>query len=136
MERFNYGCLWLFAALFLILPGCQKAEEFQRVSIEGVVTYKGAPVPFGAIWFEPEANLGPSAPTGFAVIQSGKFKTKPSDSPIAGSHSLRITGFKEHFDVNNAASLERREFLFPEFVIQREISENESPWTIEAPAPE
>jgi hypothetical protein len=136
MERYNCGCQWLFAATFLFLQGCQKADEFDRVSIEGVVTFKGAPVPFGAIWFEPEANLGRSAPTGFAVIQSGKFKTNPSDSPIEGAHLLRITGFTEQFDVNNAASRERREFLFPEFVIQRDISKNEVFWTIEAPAPE
>jgi hypothetical protein len=79
--------LALFAAL---LAGCGKTEE---LTVHGTVTFRGEPVPVGTVTLEPGKELGGVAPTGFAVIREGRFRTQPGKGCVPGPYVARVTGF-------------------------------------------
>ncbi len=87
--------LWLAGTLpvLMLLFGCGGGDSFDRQPVSGTVMYDGKPIPRGSIWFEPDTSVGRDAPTGFAAVRDGQFETQPGESPVAGTHTLRIAGF-------------------------------------------
>lgn len=73
--------------MYLILPGCGGGQPVAPV--EGKVTYKGVPLKFGSVTFQPE--IGPRA---LGLIQpDGTFRLSThgnSDGAIVGTHRVRI----------------------------------------------
>ena len=80
----------LFAGVLASLAGCGGRGEF---SVRGKVTFRGAPVPVGTVTLEPDKSLGRIAPTGFALIEDGRFETRPEHGCVKGPHVARITGY-------------------------------------------
>jgi hypothetical protein len=70
--------------------GCGGSEQFP---VHGTVTFRGEPVPVGTVTLEPAKSLGDIAPTGFAVIENGRFETDPERGCVAGPHVARIVGY-------------------------------------------
>ncbi|HWL07376.1 MAG TPA: hypothetical protein VNQ76_03080 [Planctomicrobium sp.] len=108
----------LIAVIGIFSSGCSRNDGFERLVLTGEVTHNGRPVPSGSIWFEPDASVGKYAPTGYAMIQNGKFQTALDSSPIQGVHTIRINGFSEQVDSSSQQAKheeEKRELLFPEY---------------------
>ena len=83
--------LAMVAALFL-LAGCGGPGD-GRLPLQGKVTYGGQPVPFGTIYFDPDASKGNAGPQGSGEIRDGIYKTNPGFGAIAGFHVVRITAY-------------------------------------------
>ncbi|MEW4454949.1 hypothetical protein AB1L30_19945 [Bremerella sp. JC817] len=137
-KRLGTAMVLLLIAAAPTLLGCGSHDAFSRVIVEGSVQYDGQPVPKGAIWFVPQASMGIEAPTGFALIRDGKYKTERLKAPIAGSYSIKITGF----DTVPPTAAEQaewgdREFpghpLFPEYVVTETISAETTTLDFEVP---
>jgi hypothetical protein len=73
------------------LAGC--GGGVGRLPLEGAVTYKGEPVAFGQIYFDPDAGKGNNGVQGAADIEDGRYRTLPDLGPAAGPHVARVTGY-------------------------------------------
>lgn len=77
--------------LILTLTGCG-GDGTYRVS--GKVTFKGAPVPKGKIYFMPDGSKGNTGPTGFADITDGVFDTSSGGrGAVKGAVIVAIEGW-------------------------------------------
>lgn len=87
-------CCILVTVFFV---GCAD-ENAGRLELEGEVTYKGSPVSFGNIQFDPDTSKGAKGPQGSADIIDGKFKTTREFGPKSGPHNARVTGYAKKPD--------------------------------------
>ena len=120
-------------ALTLIV-GCG-GDGLVRHQVSGTVTFKGNKVEYGTMIFEPEASVGTIAPTGFARIENGDYKTAREESPIAGTYRVRVMGFDKSKMKKDAAPGEIIDTpsLFPEYQVQLEIPPPSGRYDIEVP---
>ncbi|HWL07013.1 MAG TPA: hypothetical protein VNQ76_01235 [Planctomicrobium sp.] len=116
---------------FAALIGCGQTNELDRIILSGQVSYDGQPVPFGSVWFEPTMSAGQMAPTGFAIIRNGQFKTKAEDAPIAGPYNVRISGYPE--ETPRVDDEEQRIVLFPQYIMEMELVSTKVPMNLEVP---
>ena len=80
------------AILSLILAGCGERVKMGRVS--GKVTYKGQPVPNGAITFLPS----PSGPPATGAIENGTYTLQTPEfgrGAVLGKHEVMITALQD-----------------------------------------
>ncbi|MEX1041770.1 MAG: hypothetical protein WDZ51_14115 [Pirellulaceae bacterium] len=125
----------MLLACFTVLSGCG-GDGHDRRQVSGTVTYDGKPVPRGSIWFEPDPSLGNTAPTGFAVIQDGQYKSELARSPIAGKYQARILGFDGVVSEADRAEWDADgeppgEPLFKDYVTPPEEISADGKWDIE-----
>jgi hypothetical protein len=83
----------LTRALFVLLPGVVLGcggDGSHRVS--GTVTFAGAPVPAGKVYFLPDGTKGNQGPTGFADIKDGKYDTTTGRGAVAGPVIIAVEG--------------------------------------------
>lgn len=121
---------------FLLLPflitvgsGCDNGKKLYGVT--GNVNYKGAPLPAGVIWFDPDAGKGNNAPQGFAYIKEGKFDTKAKGKGVAGGgYIIRIEGF----DGKPGNELPLGKPLFTDYIDKKDLPEKEAVLEIDVPA--
>lgn len=85
-----------FACLAAVsFVGCGEPKVGNAVT--GTVTFKGAPVPAGMIYFDPDSANGGSGTQGSAKIVDGKFSTDDSGQGVpSGAVVVRIEGFEKH----------------------------------------
>jgi len=85
---------WWLLPIALGMVGLASCGRPQAVQIEvsGTVTYEGQPVPAGVVYFEPTVEAGMTAPTGFAIIRDGRFRTDRVHRPGPGPYVARVTG--------------------------------------------
>lgn len=83
----------ILACLLSVTTGCGGGDDGHRLS--GKVTFDGAPIASGMIYFSPDAAKGNSGQSGFAKIENGEFDTaKPGGKPTIGGPSvIKIDGF-------------------------------------------
>src|SRR5262245_3095969 len=83
--------LLVFAGLSL---GCGDSGP-PRTDVWGTVTWKGAPIPAGHIFFTPDATKGNHGLQGVAVIENGKFDTRfdKSRGCTSGPQQIEIRCF-------------------------------------------
>jgi hypothetical protein len=126
------SCLFLLA---MLLSGCG-GEGFPRHQVSGKVTYEGKPVEYGTMIFEPDLSIGKIAPTCYARIENGAFKTDPAESPTTGAYKVRVMGFDKSKMKTNTSPEEIIDTppLFPEHVLQVEIPPPEGKLDIEVPS--
>jgi hypothetical protein len=75
--------------------GCSQATKGPpRHTVQGKVTFRGAPVPVGRITFEPDPAAGNEGPPGVAEILNGRYETDRRFGAITGKHVVRIEGFE------------------------------------------
>lgn len=115
--------LVLGLCLFSALVGCG-AQNDRPIRVSGDVTFKGQPVPFGSIIFDPDIQAGNKGPQGSAQIKDGHFDTNEGLGLTGGAYVARITGFPSQPDVTNEANTV--EPLFPEFKEKVEIKASTS----------
>jgi hypothetical protein len=79
-------------AMLLVL-GCNNGPTIFHV--EGMVTYKGQPLPKGVIYFDPDPRQGNDGPQGHAIITDGKYTTRGElgKGVVGGAYIIRIEGF-------------------------------------------
>jgi len=91
MNRIIFG---LATVALVGVAGCAKRSDVVQVS--GKVTYAGAPLPAGVIYFNPSVDN--SGPQGYAVIKDGNYTTADAKGrPVGGgAYEVRIQGFDGH----------------------------------------
>lgn len=115
----------LLAGLFLTLQGCWRGGV-DRQDLSGKVSYKGEPVPYGAISFRPDRSKGGSGPAGFARIEDGEYSTRGSGrGAIAGPVKVMIEGAISKEPLAPA--------LFPIYITDIDVSTDESEVDFEVP---
>ncbi|MBA4188746.1 MAG: hypothetical protein C0467_12170 [Planctomycetaceae bacterium] len=75
----------------LTLAGCGPSVDRQPIS--GTVTHDGKPIEYGVIFFAPDTSKGNTGPQGSAEIRKGSYQTGTDKGPVAGPHTVRITGW-------------------------------------------
>lgn len=60
--------------------------------LQGVVTWKGRPVPNGLIRFEPDSAAGNTGPATVAVISQGRYATPGGRGVIGGRYRVYLSG--------------------------------------------
>lgn len=90
------GIAMVFGSLIGISsPGCGEAPIGDAVV--GTATFKGAPIPAGMIYFEPDASAGGSGAQGAATIKDGAFDTSQSGQGApTGAVVVRIEGYEKN----------------------------------------
>jgi len=87
--RLAWGC----GLILLLATGCGHNGP-GRHDVSGRVYYKGAPLPAGEIFFDPDVRRGNNGPMGYALIKDGDYDTRRHGKPaVAGPHVARIQGF-------------------------------------------
>lgn len=113
---------WSLIVAGLAASGCSKGETGpERYDVAGVVTFQGAPVPFGEIQFVPDAMKGNSGPAGYAAIINGRFNTaEQGRGTVGGPHKIVIQGSADPptLDEESASS---QGPLFPQFHTTHEL---------------
>ena len=123
-----------------VLAGCSRGKSSERFPVAGSVTHDGRPVPRGAVWFEPTASVGTIAATGFAVIESGTYRTPPDTSPGKGLYRVRIIGRdgSPPTEKDSAEMMPGQTFLgrpvFPEYTTTIELIGSNAPLDLIVPA--
>lgn len=92
----NFRSVILKCGLLLtawMLTGCgAESDGPARYAISGKVDFGGAPIPFGEIMFQPDAEKGNKGPGAMGQIEKGVYKIEAAEGPIGGAHIVRITG--------------------------------------------
>lgn len=91
MVRRSFLAKLVPAVLCCVAFGCG-GDKTVRVS--GKVTFKGAPVPAGKIYFMPDGSKGNTGPTGFADIKDGAYDTSATGgrNPPPGAVIIAVEG--------------------------------------------
>jgi len=90
----NLSASQSFALLALLTAiGCGNSDG--RTVLTGNVTYKGEPLVYGLIYFNPDTKKGQSGPQGVGEIRNGSYRTNPEYGPVPGPHIVRITGWSQ-----------------------------------------
>jgi hypothetical protein len=125
---------YLFFPLAILLVGFVGCggDGLDRVDITGSVSFRGAPVKSGAIFFEPTASVGAIAPTVYLPIRDGKFDTA-GEGPIRGLYNVTVGGYDNDKSRVDNDGITHTEQLFPDYKFQLEIPPKENPMNIVVP---
>jgi hypothetical protein len=99
----------LTSAAFVAVLGCSDDGLGKRFPVTGTVTYKGQPLPKGAITFLP---IEPSGRGATGEIKDGSFTMMtqtPGDGMFAGSYDVTITDLAVDFSSAQDATLKKAE---------------------------
>lgn len=118
----NLSRLMLSLAMFTFCSGCGgSSSSVDLASISGKVSFKGQPVPYGLIYFEPDITRGNHGPQGFAEIIDGKYHTDNDGmGVVTGPLLVRISGFAK--GATSAGTLPSNP-LFSQYQTQVELLE-------------
>ena len=76
----------------MIASGCGRSDGPHRYEVSGRVTYQGKPVPVGTVQFVPDTSKGNSGPATAAVIDQGRYCTRPGKGTVGGPHVVIVAG--------------------------------------------
>src|SRR5262245_11987291 len=101
----------------VVLAGCSaKGPTFFAVA--GTVTFKGQPVPFGKVYFNPDPATNPHSPQGFADIKNGQYDTaRAGRGTPGGAFTVRIEGF----DGKSTPAFPYGQLLFDDYQVKVEL---------------
>ena len=123
--RMNASRHWVVALILtasVLLGGCGGEQRFH---LSGNVTYKGKPVPFGYLIFEPDTTKGNSGGPGNCKIENGKYDTRSEDGTgiLGGPHVVRIRGFDAIASGKGSGTKEvaMPGVLFSEFTVSEDL---------------
>jgi hypothetical protein len=107
----------LLVAFVLALAGCGPSGP-PRYHVSGKITFAGAPVPAGQIFFDPDVSKGNDGRQGFAFIKDGAYDTRLDGQPtIGGPHHVRI----QAFDGKPGVELPIGRMMAPEFMTSADL---------------
>lgn len=105
------------ALLLLVSAGCGSGtDQIQRYQIDGTVTFKGQPVPYGTITLMPDSEQGNSGPGSIGIIEDGNFEIPAQQGIIGGSYLATIQGQASRPE-SHGESVKEGKPLFKEFHI-------------------
>ena len=81
----------VLVAAVSVTVGCGKKDPFTRQPLEGMITWEGKPIAFGAIALEPEEGQPAGAN---ASISDGKFSMPRETGPCPGKYKVWIRAFE------------------------------------------
>ena len=88
-------CRFLMAVVLMaaasMTVGCGKKDPFGRQPLEGMITWEGEPIAFGAIALEPTEGQPAGAN---AAISDGKFSMPRETGPCPGKYNVWIRAFE------------------------------------------
>ena len=121
----------LAALLILTLfIGCSNSGV-DRCDLYGRVTYKGQPVPFGRIVFEPDRSKGNDGPQGTARIINGEYHTgKTGKGAVTGAIVVLIDGYRSMPETNEGGDSRP---LFQGWTTRIELDPDQSKFDFEIP---
>jgi hypothetical protein len=86
----------LVAATALVLGGCGQGNGLTLGRVQGKVTYRGEPVKFGTVSFEPDRDKGNEGPLAMGNIkEDGTYvlsTSDPGDGAVVGHHRISVVG--------------------------------------------
>lgn len=95
LNRLKETHLLLIACTFF-LSSCSEGEVIEYHTVSGQITYKGKPLPYGSVIFEPDSKEGNSGAQGFAEVENGTFDTsKKGRGVLGGAYNVYISGQAE-----------------------------------------
>ena len=108
---------WILACVpALWLSGCGLSESPPtRYDVTGTVTFKGKPVPYGEIMFEPDSSKGNSGPAARAEIKDGAYATEKEKGVVVGAARVRISGYDGNPPPGGGTQPHGKP-LFPEYI--------------------
>ncbi|SIO02449.1 hypothetical protein SAMN05444166_2085 [Singulisphaera sp. GP187] len=96
--KFQNTFVCLFVAALTTAAGCGANNGLHLAKVHGKVTYKGQPITYGTIMFEPDTSRGTNGPAAVGSITSdGSFtmSTEESgDGAIVGLHRVAVVGLE------------------------------------------
>jgi hypothetical protein len=134
--RLAIGVLPVAAALLLV-AGCGGSKAPPRYNLSGKVTYRGAAVPHGTIFFLPDKAKGNVGPPISVPIANGVYKTLPGRGPTGGPYLVTVTSFEINF--SRKLGLDGKplpEPLFPSFQVNIDLPKQDSTHDFVVPAAE
>jgi hypothetical protein len=75
----------------VVIGGCRRSDEPERVIVSGTATYNGKPIPEGDIRFMPVATS--VIPMAGAVIKDGKYRVEGRGGVPVGTHKIEIEAY-------------------------------------------
>ena len=125
------GTLMALCGITMGIAGCGGAGGPARYQVSWKVTFGGKPVPYGMVYFSPDASKGNKGPQGVAQIKDGKYDTAlDGKGPVSGPVVVKIIGYETlSSDENNPS-----EPLFQDWTTNIDIPENASTQDFEVPA--
>lgn len=126
-------CRVVLLAACLAAAGCG-GDGIRRHRVTGKVTFDGAPVPAGTIYFNPDAAAGHDGPSGFAAIVDGAFDTRAprGRGPIGGPHTILVDG---HVPPEDPAADAGGKVLFQRFELKKDLPASDSTLDVDVPVP-
>ena len=122
-------CLLVIASL--TLAGCG-GDSLNRCPVKGTVTFQGKPVEAGAIFFEPTASVGNTAPTVYLSIQNGKYDAG-SEGPVPGKYTVIVGGMDKSKESVDDDGITHTPQLFEDYRFEVEIPPPGNTLDIEVP---
>jgi hypothetical protein len=115
----------------LAVAGCGRQGPPQ-LDVSGEVTWQGQPVPAGIITFTPDVRQGNSGAQGVAKIRNGRYSTRDSGGRGAapGPQVITVLGYDGQ---NPTDESPLGQMLFPEYQLERDLSESRSTLDIAIP---
>ena len=126
----------LTSCLFAVgVGGCSGEQGPPRHHLSGKVVFNGAPVGFGMIYFQPDAQGGNSGPQGFATIRNGAFDTKrEGKGTVGGPMIVRITGFDSEPPKDLSETEPGPKPLFAEYQTKADLPKEDGNQDFDVPA--
>ncbi len=128
--------VWIAVAATVFVAGCGRGGGGPtRYTVTGTVTFRGQPVPYGRIDFEPDTEQGNSGPFGTAEIRQGRYTTARSRGVVGGPHVVRILGSDGvPLEVADEGSVDPRGMpLFPEYTERVDLPHKNTTWDFDVP---
>ncbi len=108
--RFNIA---LGLAAMMFAAGCHDAGPAQH-HVSGRATFRGEPIPAGAVRFVPDTAQGNQGPAGYAAVENGRYNTaRLGRGTVGGPHRIIISGYDGEPDPSGEQPHGAR--LFPDY---------------------
>jgi hypothetical protein len=83
---------WVWLIGLVLLAGCGRSSDIQRVIVSGKVSYQGQPIADGAILFTPVK--GTKGPAAAARIENGAYQAAIAGGVPVGTHRVEVLAFR------------------------------------------
>ena len=103
MRKPTFGAI--AAVMLLPLAGCGRGSGLQKVIVSGKISYAGAPVENGQIYFYP--TTGTKGPISGAPIKDGTYRAEAKGGVPVGVHLVKIEGYRSRRVADDADMLSR-----------------------------
>ena len=120
--------VWVAAVALTAALGCGSGDG-GATRVSGKVTFKGAPVGLGRVYFDADQKANPGGQSGYADIKDGRYDTAAGGKPpSAGPVTVRVEG------LNPPGASGLHSLLFRQHEFTAELPAGSSERDIDVPA--